>query len=147
MPASAPTTRRRPLTGANAAEGALKALAAPPRVLHLATHGYYLETGSVDGEPLLQSGIALAGANRALAGQVGGDGENGVLHAVETQTLNLYGTELVVLSACDTGKGATDYSEGLEGLPRALYVAGAKNVLVALWPVGDLAAKNFMESF
>ena len=112
------------LTGAEATEGALKALAAPPRVLHLATHGYYLETGSVEGQPLLQSGITLAGANRALAGEVGPDGENGVLHAVEAQTLNLYGTELVVLSACDTGQGAVDYSEGLEGLPRALYVAG-----------------------
>ena len=116
-------------------------------MLHLATHGYYLETGSIDGQPLLQSGITLAGANRALAGEVGPDGENGVLHAVEAQTLNLYGTELVVLSACDTGKGAVDYSEGLEGLPRALYVAGARNVLVALWPVGDRAARNFMERF
>ena len=135
------------LTGADATEGALKTLAAPPRVLHLATHGYYLEAGSIDGQPLLQSGITLAGANRALEGKVGPDGENGVLHAVEAQTLNLYGTELVVLSACDTGKGAVDYSEGLEGLPRALYVAGAKNVLVALWPIGDLAARNFMERF
>ena len=70
-----------------------------------------------------------------------------MLHAVEAQTLNLYGTELVVLSACDTGKGAVDYSEGLEGLPRALYVAGARNVLVALWPIGDRTARNFMEGF
>ena len=53
----------------------------------------------------------------------------------------------MALSACDTGKGATDYFEGLEGLPRAFYVAGARNVLVALWPIGDLAAKNFMERF
>ena len=136
-----------PLTGANATEAALKSLASPPRVLHLATHGYYLETGSIDGRPLLQSGITLAGANRALAGEVDADGENGILHAVEAQTLNLYGTELVILSACDTGKGASDYSEGLEGLPRALYVAGAQNVIVALWPVGDIAARNFMDAF
>lgn len=135
------------LTGKRATEAALKALKTPPRVLHLATHGYYLQTGSIDGEPLLQSGVALAGANRVLTGQAGGDGENGILHAVEAQTLNLYGTELVVLSACDTGKGVVDYSEGLEGLPRAFYVAGAKNVLAALWAVGDLNARIFMERF
>ncbi len=135
------------LSGLGATEAALKGLVVPPRVLHLATHGYYLATGSIDGQPLLQSGVALAGANRALAGGIGADGENGILHAVEAQTLNLYGTELVVLSACHTGKGVVDYSEGLEGLPRALYVAGAKNVLVALWRVGDNAARNFMERF
>lgn len=95
----------------------------------------------------MQSGVTLAGANRALAGETGADGENGILHAVEAQTLNLFGTELVVLSACYTGQGVVDYSEGLEGLPRAFYVAGARNVLVALWPVGDAAAARFMEAF
>ncbi|MEL7471458.1 MAG: CHAT domain-containing protein, partial [Pseudomonadota bacterium] len=135
------------LKGADATEAAVKALAATPRVLHFATHGYYLESGSIEGRPLLQSGITLAGANGALSGRSGQDGENGILHAVEVQTLNLYGTELVVLSACDTGQGAHDYSEGLEGLPRAFYVAGAKNVLAALWPVGDVAAKIFMQRF
>ncbi len=135
------------LTGTDATEAAVKALAAPPRVLHFATHGYYLASGSVAGRPLLQSGITLAGANRALRGATGADGENGILHAVEAQTLNLFGTELVVLSACDTGQGALDYSEGLEGLPRAFYVAGAQNVLAALWPVGDTAARDFMQRF
>ncbi len=52
-----------------------------------------------------------------------------------------------MLSACDTGQGVHDYSEGLEGLPRAFYVAGAQNVLAALWPVGDKAAKRFMQRF
>ena len=70
-----------------------------------------------------------------------------MLHADEVQALNLEGTELVVLSACDTGQGAPDYSEGLEGLPRAFRVAGAKNVLVALWPIGDEPARDFMERF
>lgn len=135
------------LTGTEATEAAVKALATPPRVLHFATHGYYLASGTIQGRPLLQSGITLAGANRALSGQTGDDGENGILHAVEAQTLNLYGTELVVLSACDTGQGVFDYSEGLEGLPRAFYVAGAKNVLAALWPVGDTAARDFMQRF
>ncbi|POF29862.1 CHAT domain-containing tetratricopeptide repeat protein [Roseibium marinum] len=135
------------LTGKEATESAVKALSSPPRVLHFATHGYYLQSGSIEGRPLLQSGITLAGANRALTGGVNATGENGILHAIEAQTLNLYGTELVALSACDTGQGAHDYSEGLEGLPRAFYVAGAKNVLAALWPVGDQAAKEFMKRF
>lgn len=135
------------LTGADATERAIKTLAAPPYVLHLATHGYYLKTGSIEGRPLLQSGIALAGANRALIGENGPDGENGILHALEAQNLNLYGTELVVLSACNTGQGAYDYSEGLEGPPRALYLAGAKNVMVALWPIDDRLTIPFMSRF
>jgi CHAT domain-containing protein/Tfp pilus assembly protein PilF len=134
------------LSGSSASETALKQLAFPPRVLHLATHGFYLADEAVEGRPLLQSGVALAGANRALAGEAL-DGENGVLHAEEVQALNLEGTELVVLSACDTGQGAPDYSEGLEGLPRAFRVAGARHVLVALWPIGDEAARDFMERF
>ena len=135
------------LSGSAASETALKRLATPPRVLHLATHGFYLANGAVEGRPLLQSGVALAGANRALAGGPAEAGENGVLHAEEVQGLNLEGTELVVLSACDTGQGAPDYSEGLEGLPRAFRVAGARNVLVALWPIGDEPARDFMERF
>jgi CHAT domain-containing protein/Tfp pilus assembly protein PilF len=125
----------------------LKALASPPRALHLATHGFYLRTNSIAGHPLLQSGVALAGANAGMAGKRDADGENGVLQAIEAQTLNLLGTELVVLSACQTGQGTYDYSEGLEGLPRAFYVAGAKNVLVALWNVGDESTKEFMTMF
>lgn len=135
------------LTGRDATEAAVKSLALPPRTLHFATHGFYLASGTIEGRPLLQSGITLAGANQALRGATGPDDENGVLHAVEVQTLNLFGTELVVLSACVTGQGAIDYSEGLEGLPRAFFVAGAQNVLAALWSVGDTAALNFMQRF
>lgn len=135
------------LRGANARERAVKTLASPPRVLHFATHGYYLDERLVPGRPLLQSGITLAGANRGIVGESDPDGENGILHAVEAQTLNLYGTELVVLSACETGQGAVDYSDGLQGLPLALYVAGAKNVLVALWAIDDLLAQRFMAAY
>jgi len=88
-----------------------------------------------------------AGANLNASKNAPITQDNGILHAVEAQTLNLSGTELVVLSACDSGKGAVDYSEGLEGLPRALYVAGAKNVLVALWPVYDGRTRDFMFEF
>jgi CHAT domain-containing protein len=82
-----------------------------------------------------------------VAGKTGPDGDAGVLHAIEAAGLNLFGTELVVLSACQTGQGVYDYSEGLEGLPSAFYVAGAKNVLVALWNVDDEGAKEFMKTF
>ncbi len=80
------------------------ALKSSPRVLHLANHGFYLLGQSR--EPMLLSGIALAGANRELAGT----GADGILFALEAQGLNLHGTELVVLSACDTARGSLDYS-------------------------------------
>lgn len=133
--------------GLEATEARLKQLDHAPRVLHLATHGFFLGKGSVAGQPLLQSGVALASANTGIAGTPDADGENGVLQAIEAQNLNLFGTELVVLSACQTGQGVVDYSEGLEGLPRAFYVAGAKNVLVTLWNVGDESTTAFMTEF
>ena len=85
--------------------------------------------------------------DKGMSGVFDADGENGILHAIEAQTLNLFGTELIVLSACQTGHGVFDYSEGLEGLPRAFYIAGAKNVLVTLWNVGDESTKVFMTEF
>ena len=117
------------------------ALKLPPRVLHLATHGFYLAGESR--EPMLLSGIALAGANRELDG----DSAEGILFALEAQGLNLEGTELVVLSACDTAQGSLDYSEGVFGLARALRTAGARNVLVTLWKLNDGEARDFMVAF
>jgi CHAT domain-containing protein len=76
-------------------------------VLHLATHGFYLTGDAL--EPMLLSGIALAGANRALADK----DDDSILFALEAQGLNLDGSELVVLSACDTARGSLDYSEGV----------------------------------
>jgi CHAT domain-containing protein len=127
--------------GAEASETRLKALKAPPRVLHLATHGFYLPGDAP--EPMLLSGIALAGANRALADK----DDDGILFALEAQGLNLDGSELVVLSACDTAQGSLDYSEGVYGLVRALRTAGARNVLVTLWPLNDGEARDFMIAF
>ena len=129
--------------GAEATEDWLKAKREPPRVLHLATHGFYREAEHPLDRPMLLAGVALAGANRALADAT----EDGVLYAIEAQDLDLEGTELVVLSACDTAQGAVDYSEGVEGLARALRTAGAQRVLVALWPLGDWSAGAFMERF
>jgi CHAT domain-containing protein/tetratricopeptide (TPR) repeat protein len=128
-------------SGANASKGRLMELKAAPRVLHLATHGFYRPNQSR--EPMLLSGIALAGANLELADA----GTGGILFALEAEGLNLDGTELVVLSACDTAQGSLDYSEGVFGLARALRTAGARNVLVTLWKVNDGEARDFMVAF
>jgi CHAT domain-containing protein len=134
--------------GADASESRLKTLATPPRVLHLATHGFYLseKSGIVDRSMVL-SGLALAGANQGLKGKAGPDGEDGILYALEVQDLNLEDTELVTLSACDTGVGTLDYSEGVYGLVRTFHTAGARNVLMSLWPLGDRPAREFMARF
>ena len=134
--------------GADASASRLKTLATPPRVLHLATHGFYLsEKSNIVDRPMVLSGLALAGANQGLQGKAGPDGEDGILYALEVQDLNLEDTELVTLSACDTGKGTLDYSEGVYGLVRAFRTAGARNVLMSLWPLGDRSAREFMARF
>jgi CHAT domain-containing protein len=92
---------------------------------------------------MLLSGVALAGANKALREA----GEDGILYAIEAQGLNLEGTELVVLSACETAQGQIDYAEGVSGLVRAFRTAGVRYVLVALRPVGDQGASAFMQRF
>ena len=134
-----------------ATEKRLKNLDQPPRILHLSTHGFYLQDADGEGwteeAPLLLSGLALAGANRGLKGMVDDNGDDGLLYSIEVTGLNLQGTELVSLSACDTGKGVIDYSEGVYGLVRAFRTAGAQNVLMTLWPVGDRSSRDFMERF
>ncbi len=137
-------------TGKNASEGRLKGLTQVPRVLHLATHAFYLDNSSGDVDivrPLTLSGIALAGANRGLKGKLDPDGEDGILYSLEALNLNLTGTELVVFSACETGKGVIDYSEGVYGLVRAFKIAGAYRLLMTLWKVKDKASKDFMLTF
>ncbi|MBP0447525.1 CHAT domain-containing protein [Roseomonas sp. SSH11] len=130
-------------TGREASEARLKALPLPPRVLHLATHGFYRAPTQPQDRPMLLAGIALAGANGALRTA----DQDGVLYAIEAQDLNLEGTELVILSACETARGQVDYGEGVSGLVRALRTAGARSVLVTLQPVGDRSASEFMERF
>ncbi|WLE96987.1 MAG: tetratricopeptide repeat protein [Candidatus Electrothrix communis] len=134
----------------DASEYNLKHLKQPPRILHLSTHGFYLTDEKkelADEAPLLLSGLALAGANNGLQGKLDEHGDDGLLYSLEVLGLNLQGTELVSLSACDTGKGVVDYSEGVYGLVRAFRTAGAKNVLMTLTPVGDTTSKDFMEKF
>jgi CHAT domain-containing protein/Tfp pilus assembly protein PilF len=90
-------------------------------------------------DPLLRSGLALAGANR-------GDNrdDDGILTALEVAYLDLLGTKLVVLSACDTGVGDVKKGEGVQGLRRALVVAGSESQVMSLWPVLDESTKDLM---
>jgi CHAT domain-containing protein len=122
-----------------------------PRVLHLATHGFFLlrhnAEGSGVGRALTLSGLALSGANRGLEGRLGPHGEDGILYALEVQDLNLASTELVTLSACDTGQGAVSHTEGVLGLVRAFQMARANRVLMTLWPLDDALAVDFMTDF
>jgi CHAT domain-containing protein/tetratricopeptide (TPR) repeat protein len=115
----------------------------PPRVLHFATHAFYRAPMGPRDPPMLLAGIALAGANQAL--KAGSDG--GILYALEALDLNLEGTELVVLSACETAEGYIDYGEGVSGLVRAFRTAGARNVLVTVRPVSDRDTQLFLERF
>jgi CHAT domain-containing protein/lipopolysaccharide biosynthesis regulator YciM len=90
-------------------------------------------------DPLLRSGLALAGANHGKSGD-----DDGVLTAMEAAYLDLSGTKLVVLSACDTGVGEVKNGEGVQGLRRALVLAGSESQVISLWPVSDEATKDLM---
>ncbi len=146
------------LTGDQATKQALESSDAPS-VLHVATHGFFLsiDKSSVAGtrgfditpdapppppgarteNPLIRSGLALAGANAP-------GNAAGILAALEAATLRLDGTRLVVLSACETAVGQTDLGEGVYGLRRAFVVAGAESQLMSLWKVDDLATRDLM---
>ncbi len=155
--AIAPLLRAKLLTGTRATESALRKLHAP-RILHLATHGYFLPqpppdlagaqlVGQVDPvrrieNPLLRSGLALAGFNLRHSGA-----DDGALTALEAMSLDLEGTQLVVLSACDTGLGDVAGGFGVYGLRRALAIAGAESVMMSLWSVDDQATRALMTSF
>ncbi len=130
-----------------------------PRALHLATHGFFLAEpeGSSGGvsrkasamdDPMLRAGLFFAGANRAISGKPSAPGlDDGILTAYEATGLNLHGTELVVLSACETGLGQTKSGEGVFGLRRAFQEAGAEAVLMSMWSVPDRETKELMARF
>ncbi|OHE17304.1 MAG: hypothetical protein A2X96_01750 [Syntrophobacterales bacterium GWC2_56_13] len=141
-----------------------------PRILHLATHGFFLSdqdwSSPMDEKsrgititareapagkkpvrienPFLRAGLALAGANRSLAQE---GVTEGILTAEKILGLNLRGTDLVVLSACETGVGDIKNGEGVYGLRRAFTQAGAKSLVMSLWEVPDRETKELMVSF
>lgn len=118
-----------------------------PRVLHFATHGFFIQ----DPErpilnPLLRSGLALTGANLRPT-QALQAGSTGILTALEATQLDLWGTKLVTLSACDTGVGEIRNGEGVYGLRRAFFLAGAETVVMSLWPVNDYVTRELMTGY
>jgi CHAT domain-containing protein len=138
-----------------------------PELLHIATHGFFLEdlkltsTGEPEKSaqdanrrlkqvrknglgaenPLLRAGLALAGANEQK------EEDNGILTALEMSGLNLWGTKLVALSACDTGVGEVRNGDGVHGLRRALALAGAETQVMSLWPVSDRWTRELMVAY
>src|SRR5262245_12632288 len=140
-----------------------------PRLLHIATHGFFLEDQNLTSaggrgvqaitddperalqqlerrggrieSPLLRSGLALAGANEQK------DDDNGILTALEVTGLNLWGTKLVTLSACDTGVGEVKNGDGVHGLRRALVLAGEETQVMSRWAVPDQATRELMVSY
>jgi CHAT domain-containing protein len=148
------------LSEENATKDSVRALHGP-RVLHIATHGFFLDgpergssgadrgfvldtggaraTEKVD-DPLLHSGIALAGANSGAVG-------SGLVTALEAASLDLDGTQLVVLSACETGVGEAKRADGVYGLRRAMVLAGVEAQVTSLWKVDDEATRDLMISF
>jgi CHAT domain-containing protein len=139
------------LSGRAATEAAFKRRASGARVLHLATHGFFLDglRPPANENPLLLSGFALTGANRRHAAGAAApldDDEDGMLTAEEIASLDLTAVEWAVLSACDTGVGEVRAGEGVFGLRRAFHVAGARTVIMSLWPVDDEDALRWMTS-
>jgi len=97
---------------------------------------------------MLRSGLYFSGAGRTLRGEKTADDlDDGILSAYEAAGLNLHGTELVVLSACETGRGQIANGEGVFGLRRALQEAGAQTVLMSLWSVPDRETQELMTLF
>jgi len=142
------------LYGLDAREEAVKQMAEAPYILHLATHGYFSAPATESSDrfsdnPLLQSGLALAGVNRltSLPMPDSPGTDNGILTALEVSGLNLQGTGLVALSACESGVGKPSAGEGIFGLRRAFLHAGAQSLIMSLWKVPDRETAELMTRF
>jgi CHAT domain-containing protein len=146
------------LTAGEATEEAFKALAPGKEMLHVATHGFFLNSRcpalDVSGRgtpsaaavsldtPLLLSGLVLAGANRR--GEARSGAEDGILTSEEIATLDLSSVDWAVLSACETGLGEIQAGEGVLGLRRAFQIAGARTLIMSLWKVDDDSTQEWM---
>jgi CHAT domain-containing protein len=161
LPAAAVFTR-------NSASEANVKTARGPQFLHIATHGFFLHDSAVSalakdssglsflqGEsvttaalgrlpenPLVRSGLALAGANQRRSGN-----DDGLLTALEAASLDLWGTRIVMLSACETGVGQLENGEGVQGLRRALVLSGAETQVLSLWKIDDRATAELVREY
>jgi CHAT domain-containing protein len=162
----------RSLAGSDVSKRALMKLHSP-YILHLATHGFFepedsasdtnpnepqlleSKSGLINSRffknPMHLSGLALAGENTTIAAWKRGEApsieEDGILTAEDVSTLDLKGTWLVTLSACDTGSGEARAGDGVMGLRRGFVEAGAENLLMTLWPISDEFAVQFISDF
>jgi CHAT domain-containing protein len=143
-----------------------------PYILHLATHGFFASEDNSDtratelqpvslqasvfkskffNNPMHRSGLALAGAQATLKAWEKGEAtlveNDGIVTAEDVSTLDLQGTWLVTLSACDTGSGEARAGEGVMGLRRGFIQAGAQNLLMTLWPISDEVTVQIMSDF
>ncbi|UCG60430.1 MAG: CHAT domain-containing protein [Candidatus Zixiibacteriota bacterium] len=150
---NANATSLRERYGTMASEESLKDLTTAPKVIHLATHGFFCESVDTSIEllnnPLLRSGLVLTGANRTISGERDDSTmtEDGILTALEVSGLNLVGTDLAVLSACESGVGEFVNGEGLFGLRRAFQHAGVETIVMSLWSVPDKETSELMDGF
>ncbi|HTX75841.1 MAG TPA: CHAT domain-containing tetratricopeptide repeat protein, partial [Terracidiphilus sp.] len=126
------------LTGPEATRDSFLDAATRNRVLHVATHAFVLDSKCGGGNPLLRSGLVFAGANRSRA--------SAILTAQQIASLDLNGVDLAVLSACNTGAGELTDGEGVLGLERAFRIAGARSVVMTLWPVDDKVTGRYMRA-
>jgi len=147
-------------TGSEASEQNLKSIS-DPSLLHIATHGYFLsdvdltrgmtmgvQVSKAKENPLLRSGLMLAGAATTMSNELAiGGTNNGMLNSYEAMSLDLKDTKLVIMSACETGTGEIVNGEGVYGLSRAFQVAGAQKIIMSLWKVDDTATEQLMTAF
>lgn len=132
----------------------------PAHIIHIATHGFFVQnaTGNFfesNANPLVRCGILASGANCVWQADSSNladiyeyyYGFDGVITGLEISTLDMHGTRLLVLSACETARGDGNGMDGPMGLPRAFKMAGVDYILVALWPVPDEETAAFMEIF
>jgi CHAT domain-containing protein len=153
------------LSDYNATETAFKKLSGnSPSVLHIATHGFFFKKPKEEpkknaineqsnsykdsDDPLLRSGLLFANANYAWQnGNNPYEEDDGILTALEISNLDLKNTDVVILSACETGLGDIEGSEGVFGLQRAFKMAGVKTIVMSLWEVPDTETAEFMNLF
>jgi CHAT domain-containing protein len=153
-----PMLRPQAAISGRAATATLVAQQKGPRILHIATHGFFLAPQEptagtntpapfLSFEPLQRSGLVFAGANQNATTPAGTADQDAYLTAAEATAMDLQGTELVTLSACETARGSVRSGEGVYGLQRALAVAGARSTLLSLWKVDDDLTALFMEEY